>query len=74
MNAPRVVAAGAGLVAERIVALARESGVPVREDPALVQALAVLELGEEVPRALYVAVAETLAWAYGLGDREARGR
>ena len=63
-NAPRVVASGTGLLAERIVKLARDSGVPVREDPALAQALAVLEMGDEVPEALYVAVAETLAWAY----------
>jgi len=47
-----------------IVKLARDSGVPVREDPALAQALAVLEMGDEVPEALYVAVAQTLAWAY----------
>jgi flagellar biosynthesis protein len=65
-GAPRVVAAGVGLVAERIVAAAREAGVPVREDPSLAQALAVLELGEEIPEVLYVAVAETLAWAYRL--------
>lgn len=66
MNAPRVVASGAGLVAEQIIETARLAGVPVREDPALAQALAILELGEEIPQILYVAVAETLAWAYRL--------
>jgi len=65
-NAPRVLATGTGLTAERIVALARESGVPIREDPELAQALAILELGDEVPDVLYVAVAETIAWAYRL--------
>jgi flagellar biosynthesis protein len=71
-HAPRVSATGAGLVAERILAAAREAGVPVRSDPALVQALGTLELGSEVPQELWVAVAETLAWAYKL-DAQARG-
>jgi flagellar biosynthesis protein len=71
--APRVTATGAGLIADRILAAARESGVPVRSDPALAQALAALELGHEVPEAMYVAVAETLAWAYRL-DAAASGR
>lgn len=65
-HAPQVVASGRGRVAERIVEAAREAGVPIREDPALAQALQALELGDEVPAALYRAVAETLAWAYAL--------
>jgi flagellar biosynthesis protein len=65
-NAPEVLATGAGLVADRILAAAREAGVPVRHDPALAQALAALDLGDEVPPALWTAVAETLAWAYRL--------
>lgn len=73
-HAPRVTATGAGLVAERILAAAREAGVPVRSDPALTQALSALELGDEVPPALWTAVAETLAWAYRLDAQAARGR
>jgi flagellar biosynthesis protein len=65
-RAPEVVATGAGLVAERILAAAREAGIPVRHDPALAEALGKLELGAEVPPALWTAVAETLAWAYRL--------
>ena len=65
-HAPQVTATGAGLVADRIVAAAREAGVPVRSDPALTEALAGLGLGAEVPEALWRAVAETLAWAYRL--------
>lgn len=70
-HAPRVTATGAGLVAERILAAAREAGVPIRVDPALTRALGALELEAEVPQALWVAVAETLAWAYKL-DSQAR--
>lgn len=65
-SAPEVLATGAGLVAERILAAAREAGVPVRHDPALTEALAALDLGDVVPPAMWTAVAETLAWAYRL--------
>jgi len=65
-TAPRVVATGRGYIAERIIAAAQEAGVPVKSDPALANALSALDLGEEVPEALYRAVAETLAWAYKL--------
>ena len=67
-HAPQVTASGAGLLAERIVAAAREAGVPVRHDPALTEALAALPVGAEVPEALWRAVAETLAWAYRLSS------
>jgi flagellar biosynthesis protein len=65
-SAPKVVATGAGHVAQRILDAAREAGVPVREDPALVQALEQLRLTEEIPEELYAAVAEALVWAYRL--------
>jgi flagellar biosynthesis protein len=72
-RAPRVTAAGVGLVADRILAAAREAGIPVRHDPALAEALAKLELGADVPEELWTVVAETLAWAYRL-DAQASGR
>jgi flagellar biosynthesis protein len=53
-------------VADRIVAAAREAGVPVRSDAALAEALSALDIGADVPEALWVAVAKTLAWAYTL--------
>jgi flagellar biosynthesis protein len=71
-RAPRVTAAGSGLVAERIIAAAREAGVPVREDPALAEALSKLELGSDVPEELWKAAAEALAWAYRLDAQAAR--
>ena len=43
--------------------------MPVREDPQLAEALAALALGQEVPEELWLAVAEVLAWAYGLERR-----
>ncbi|HEY1510401.1 MAG TPA: EscU/YscU/HrcU family type III secretion system export apparatus switch protein [Solirubrobacteraceae bacterium] len=73
-HAPRVTATGAGLVADRILAAAREAGIPVRHDPALAEALGALELGDDVPQALWTAVAETLAWAYRLDAKASGGR
>jgi flagellar biosynthesis protein len=61
---PEIVAAGHGLVAEEIVAIAKRHNVPLREDPGLVEALARLEIGAVLPRELYVVVAEVLAWVY----------
>jgi flagellar biosynthesis protein len=63
-GAPRIVAKGGGQVAERIVQTAREHNVPLQEDAALASALARLELGREIPRELYVAVAHVLAFAW----------
>jgi flagellar biosynthesis protein len=73
-RAPKVTASGAGLVADRIVAAAREAGVPVRSDPALAEALAALELGRDVPETLWTAVAEALAWAYRLDAKASQRR
>jgi flagellar biosynthesis protein len=72
-GAPRVVAHGRGVVAERILAAAREAGVPVREDAALAEALDRLGLEAEVPPEMWTAVAEALAWAYRLDVKAARG-
>jgi flagellar biosynthesis protein len=65
-GAPEVIAAGRGALAHRILARAREAGVPVHRDPELADSLAALALGEEVPEELWAAVAEVLAWAYSL--------
>jgi flagellar biosynthesis protein len=62
--APRVVAQGQGLVAENIVFTAKEANVPIVEDAALVSALLMLELGEEIPAELYEAVAKILSFLY----------
>ena len=62
--APQVTAKGRGEVAERIAQLAREHGVPLDRDPALVEILAQVDLGDQIPEMLFVAVAEIIAFAY----------
>ncbi len=67
MRAPRVVAKGTDLVALRIRELAQEHNIPILEAPPLTRALyRHTQLDNEIPVALYAAVAEVLAWAYQL--------
>lgn len=63
-GAPKVVAAGRGEIAKRILEEARRNGVPIHDDSALAEALAALSLDAEVPEALWAAVAEALIWAH----------
>lgn len=69
-SAPRVIAKGQGEIAERIVAAARQHDVPLQHDPQLARMLSQIPLGEEIPRELYVAVAEVIAFAYWLSGRQ----
>ncbi|HTZ54603.1 MAG TPA: EscU/YscU/HrcU family type III secretion system export apparatus switch protein [Candidatus Acidoferrum sp.] len=61
---PEVVAVGRGITAETIVRIAKERGIPLYEDPGLVEALARLNVSEFIPRELYTVVAEVLAYVY----------
>ncbi len=65
-SAPRVVARGRGELAERILAVAEEHGVPVRRDPDLLQLLAVSQVGEEIPTEVYGAVAQLISFLWRL--------
>lgn len=71
-DAPRVVASGQGLTAENIIARAKEAGVPVQEDPGLVEALCHVKLGQTIPVELYQAVAGVLAFIMSI-DTKSRG-
>lgn len=64
--APVVVAKGDDAVAQKIIERAREQGIYISEDPQLVELLSRLELDQEIPVALYEAVAVVLSWAYWL--------
>ena len=63
-TAPRVVARGKGLIADQIIARAREHGVYVHESPELVALLTQVDIDEHIPPQLYMAIAELLAWLY----------
>jgi flagellar biosynthesis protein len=68
-DAPQVVASGRGEVAARIIETARQSGVHILEDADLVELLARVPIGEEIPMELYQAIAEVLAFVYRVNAR-----
>lgn len=69
MQAPQIVAKGADAVAMRIREIAREHKVPLVENKPVARALFKIELGREVPEEMFQAVAEILAYVYGLKRR-----
>lgn len=69
-SAPSVVAKGSGAMADRIISLAREHGIPVKEDRNLIEAISTLDLHEEIPPELYKAVAEVLVFIYRLSGKK----
>lgn len=67
--APRVVARGRGMIAEQIIARAKEHDVFVHESRELVNLLMQVDLDDHIPPALYTAIAEILAWLYQMESR-----
>jgi flagellar biosynthesis protein len=67
--APVVIAKGQGLLAERILELARANGIHIQEDPDLTALLAQVEVNAAIPAELYAAVAQILAFVYRLNNR-----
>lgn len=72
--APRVVAKGRGLIAEAIVARARENEVYVHQSAEMVALLMQVDLDDRIPPQLYLAVAELLAWLYRVEQGQAGAR
>jgi flagellar biosynthesis protein len=68
-GAPRVSAKGSGLIAEKILHIAKQHSIPIHEDPELVSLLSKLDVEEEIPPELYVAIAEILAFIYSVNNR-----
>jgi flagellar biosynthesis protein len=67
--APVVLARGKGVVAEAIIACAREAGVYVHESPELVKLLMQVDSDQFIPPELYRAVAEVLVWLYTMENQ-----
>ena len=68
-DAPILVGKGAGAIAQKILALAEEHGIPIHEDSDLVEVLSRLDLQEEIPASTYLAVAEILAFIYRTNEK-----
>jgi len=65
-SAPKITAQGKDLVAEEIISIAKEAGIHIHQDPHLSEFLQLLELGDEIPKELYLLIAELIAFVYML--------
>lgn len=63
-HAPRIKAAGRGTIAEKIIQLAYENGIHVRQDSALAEMLAKIDIDSPIPEEAFMAVAEILSYVY----------
>lgn len=68
---PKVVAKGHQMVAERILEIAAEYGIPVHQDADLVEVLHAVELDQEIPLEVYSVVAEIFAYIYRMNKKKA---
>ncbi len=69
-QAPSVTAKGQGYLGEQILKIAQENGIPIQQDPELTGALAQLEINQQIPQELYLAVAEILSFFYELKENQ----
>lgn len=69
-TAPRVSAKGRGESAKNIIKVAHQNGIPIQKDEDLVEMLSKVELDQEVPQNLYVAVAEVFSFIYKLTNKK----
>lgn len=67
-EAPRVLARGKGLAAEKIIAIGEEEGIFIQEDKDLVHLLSQVEIGQNIPTEMYQAVAEILSLVYKINS------
>ena len=72
--APKIIASGKGLLAERILDKAREESIPIHKDVSLANTLARLEIGETIPPELYEVVAEILVFVDRLEQINAKNK
>ncbi len=70
-SAPKVAAKGKGRIAQKIIDIARQHDIPIKDDPDLIEVLSTLDIDEEIPPELYVAVAELLAFIYSANKEKA---
>lgn len=67
-QAPRIIASGKGSIAEMIIKKAKEENISIKKDKDVVQVLAELNIGEQIPEELYTVIAEILSFFYDLED------
>ena len=68
-NAPKIMAKGKGLIAERIIKIAEENELPIKKDEDLVELLTKIDIDKEIPNNLYKAVAEVFSFIYNVTNK-----
>ena len=68
-NAPKIMAKGKGLIAERIIKIAEENELPIKKDEDLVELLTKIDIDKEIPDNLYKAVAEVFSFIYNVTNK-----
>jgi len=68
-GAPKILASGKNFLAEKIIELAREHDIYIKEDSELVELLYKIDIGKEIPEELYTLIAEVLAFVYRIRKR-----
>lgn len=63
-GAPKVLASGQGVIAENIIAAAKENNIPIKEDKDLIEILSKIDIDQEIPPNLYRAIAEIFSFLY----------
>ncbi len=74
MKAPKLVAKGSGLIAEKIIDIAKKHGIQVHNDPELINMLYKLDVLTEIPPHLYTVISEVFAFLYKLNKSKETGR
>lgn len=69
-DAPRVLASGKGIIAKKIIDVARKNGIPIRDDPVLVAALSEIDINKTIPPEMYRVVAEVLSYIYRIQQKQ----
>ncbi|MFA7552871.1 MAG: EscU/YscU/HrcU family type III secretion system export apparatus switch protein [Spongiibacteraceae bacterium] len=72
-SAPAVTATATGILAEEIIEIARQHGIPLFENETLLQLLTEIGLGEEIPETLYLCIAQVIAFAYTIQGKFPEG-
>lgn len=68
-NAPKVIASGKGMLAEKIIEVARQNNIPIKDDPLLAELLVKVEIEREIPPELYETIAQIFAFIYKLDSQ-----
>lgn len=73
-TAPQVIAKGKGIVADKIMDIAKKENIVIYEDKELVEQLMQYDMGENIPAELYEAVAGVLAYVYSIDGNDRNGK